>query len=318
LTYKARSPIHIGYGRRLGNVSRTRYYIPGKTMWGAVTATLSRAMMDDYSPQIYQDVGKFVRENLIFSYFYLKDDGDVLFPNYTWEGIKFGTVNGFSKVNFERKFITSYVSTALDKKSSTAEDESLHEVELISHKEKENGVPVDLEGYLFVNENEKERKKNMHIIEEGSNNNLTLVVEGKNMKLFENIKKLTVGGERNYGFGKLELKNTPKMTENMFGKEFDLENQKPIIEDKDMALSHVRVKHGGDNDINKFKEIRGDLEPVVGREWKNEDNEDEGPGRKVTKSMICLVPGTKFEIDEDVDIEINNYGMWTLKESEES
>jgi len=287
-------------------------------MWGAVTANLSRAIMDNYSPQIYKVVGEFVRENLIFSYFYLKYNGEVLIPNYTNDGITFGIENGFSKANFERKFITSYVSTALDKKSSTAEDESLHEVELISNKEKESGVPMELEGYLFVNLNEKEQKNNINIIDEDGNNDLELVIDGNNTKLFKNINKVAVGGERNYGFGRLELKNNPEMTENMFRKEFDLDKQKPIIKHGDIALSHVIVKYERQNDINRFNNIRGDLEPVVGREWENEDKEGKGAGRKVTKSVICIVPGTKFEIDEDVDMEINNYGLWNLKEYEEN
>jgi hypothetical protein len=66
ITYKAKSPLHIGYGAQLGIVNRTRYYIPEKTMWGAVTAVLSRSIMQSYDAGMYRTVNDFVKEHLIF------------------------------------------------------------------------------------------------------------------------------------------------------------------------------------------------------------------------------------------------------------
>ena len=121
LKYKAKSAVHIGYGSQLGIVSRTRYYIPGKTMWGAVTAVLSRRIMGSYDAEIYRRMREFVKHHLIFSYFYHVKGADVLYPNYTEEGFGFGSKGEWdfvmNKEEFEKEFVTSYVSTALDKTS---------------------------------------------------------------------------------------------------------------------------------------------------------------------------------------------------------
>ncbi|MEN4006627.1 MAG: RAMP superfamily CRISPR-associated protein [Methanobacteriaceae archaeon] len=123
LKFKAKSPIHIGYGSRLGIINRTRYYIPGKTIWGAVTAILARKLMDNYNKELYEIVGDLVKENLIFSYFYPSREETVFYPNYTTEGFGFGSKDYekfvLAKEEFEKEFITSYISTALEKSSKT-------------------------------------------------------------------------------------------------------------------------------------------------------------------------------------------------------
>ena len=73
LLYEAKAPIHIGF-RKLGIVSRTRYYILGKNLWGALTARLARKIMKNYDPGIYEKVGKFVKKNVIFTHFYIFGD----------------------------------------------------------------------------------------------------------------------------------------------------------------------------------------------------------------------------------------------------
>ena len=100
LMLKVKSPIHIGYGARFGIIERTRYYIPGKTIWGAVVARLAQEFNGHF-----EEFKNFVRENLKFSYFYIEDEGQILFPNYSEDGLKFGNL---SLEEFESKYI-SYI-----------------------------------------------------------------------------------------------------------------------------------------------------------------------------------------------------------------
>ena len=67
---EAKAPIHIGYGAKLGVVDRTRYYIPAKNVWGALTSLIAKSIMENYSPKVYQRIGEFLNENIKFSYFY--------------------------------------------------------------------------------------------------------------------------------------------------------------------------------------------------------------------------------------------------------
>ena len=299
LKYKAKSALHIGYGSQLGMVTRTRYYILGKTIWGAVTAVLSRKIMESYDAEIYKNVGDFVKNHLIFSYFYPVKGTDVLNPNYTDEGFGFGSNedNHFimSKEEFEKEFISSYVSTALDKMSRTAEEGSLHEFEFIS--------PVEFVGYLFTNL-EKNYANAMlpFFVKEVGEEEISVQLKGKDVELFDAIREIQVGGERIYGFGRLELKDKPTREVNkiLAKYELNLTAYRPRMK-SDIALSHVMVKEDEGNYFDKLRNIRGDIEPLVGREWG-----DKGAGQNPKFEGIALVPGSRFDLNE---MEIGPYGI---------
>lgn len=297
LKYKAKSAVHIGYGSQLGIVSRTCYYIPGKTMWGAVTAVLSRRIMECYDAEIYNKIGNFVKHHLIFSYFYPVKNTDVLYPNYTEEGMKFGWMN---KEQFEKEFISSYVSTALDKSSRTAEEGSLHEFELIS--------PVEFVGYLFTNleKNHGNAKYGMPIfVREVEAEKIRIEIKGENVEVFEAIKEIQVGGERIYGFGKLELKDREiKQRERFFNRyEVVLNAERPRIK-AEIALSHVMMKDDSGEYLDKLANIRGGIEPLVWREWS-----EKGTGQNPNFEGIVLVPGSRFNLRE---MKIGDFGIWHL------
>ena len=170
--FRAESPIHIGY-KQIGILKTTRYYIMGRAMWGAITANLTRALFSNLAPEDYQAVGNFVRENIRTTYFYpaiKKDevslenlskyevDGYFVFlPEYTDRGIKFGNI---SKEKFEQMFVSSFVSTALEAQTRTAEEGSLHEFEYIRNKIRlsDKVIRVYWVGYLFINYNANEAK----------------------------------------------------------------------------------------------------------------------------------------------------------------
>ncbi|MFN3528071.1 MAG: RAMP superfamily CRISPR-associated protein [Candidatus Altarchaeaceae archaeon] len=288
LKFVAISPIHIGY-RKLGIINQTRCYIPGKTIWGAVSAVLARKAMDKYDEKIYTDIGNFVKEYLKFSYFYLTYNGEVLYPKYE-NGLSFGNL---TKEEFENKFISSYVSTAVEPSTKTAEDGSLHEFEYIKQ-------GTEFSGYLFANDRKDIGVKNTSIFINCLYNDINLTDE---IKLSEIIKEIQVGGERSYGFGWLKLNKFEKCKNdsscNLYnsGITVNLEDLTIKSEDEFTALSHVDIK-----DLN-FESVQGDIEPFGGREWSKK-----GAGHKIANPKICLIPGTKFKTHDK--IKIGEYGIW--------
>ena len=301
LRFKAKSPVHIGYGSKLGVINRTRYYIPGKTMWGAVTAVLTREIIsiikEDYNPEMYTNVGEFIQKNMIFSYFYPSDGENVFYPIYMEKGLSFHDKEFMiSKEEFERKFISSYISTSVDKTSKTARDESLHEFEIITPK---SPKALEFRGYLFIDKEEVNKDNKMDLfIKELKKDEITLKKGDKSLNLFESIKKLQVGGERNYGLGWLELQDhsickSDKINLYDSGVYVDL-NDLSINSDGSVALAHVKLNF-------ELKEVKGDLEPITGREW-----DKNGPGKKCDNAKICLTPGTRFKSK----VKISDFGVW--------
>ena len=309
---EAKAQIYIGYGAKLGIVDRTRYYIPAKNIWGALTNLIAKSVMRNYDSEIYQEIGEFLNENIKFSYFYpIKYERNnreikvlqVFAPYYTEEGLKFGIYKKEEKISleeFEQMFISSFVSTALDKTSKSAEEGSLHEIEFIKDKIKQNGrfKPTIFMGYLFV--------KNIPLKFEVEGNEIEISfinsIEVNRVELNE----IWIGGERNYGFGRtkatLEKFNDKKI--NLFdsGMLVDATEEQLIVSCEDehrTALSHVSIENLG------TKLVRGDIEPLIGREWG-----EKGSGQEISQAAkICITPGSQFITD--VDISIGVFGVWS-------
>lgn len=128
-----KSPIHIGWDK-FSILHKTRPYITGRNLWGALTAKLAACRGDSD----YKGVGENVDEQLRFSYFYpstCKNEVS-LFP---W----------CDSEKFYWLYINGYGSSAL--KMRLAEDASLHEIEYISPKTRE-GDAVYMIGYIFERE----------------------------------------------------------------------------------------------------------------------------------------------------------------------
>lgn len=290
-------------------------------MWGAVTAKLGRTIENPN----YKALKDLVRKNLIFSYFFILENKNALYPIYTEEGIKYGNKE---QSTFESKYITSYVSTAVEKTSGTAEDGSLHEIELLQHNIENK--KVTLVGYLLVKEGEEEKysvRKNGDRIEIFENEKCVID------DLFESTSTLQVGGERNYGYGRIELFNNPYETEQegevrIFDKiNVDLDTDRPTIEigkEALITLSHLLIKEeNGKEHFGKVTSMKGDLEPLVGREW----GKDGGVGHHTSFGGIGLVPGSEFVLKNSSnttveegktfnpenyggEIVIGDYGIW--------
>lgn len=135
VTFCLLSPLHVGWFKQ-GNVQRTRPYVTGKTLWGALTARLTR----EGDSSDYQGLGKRVNEFLAFSYFYPSTEPDCV-TLWPWD----------DPAEFAWRYLNTYASTALDYRRNSAEEGSLHETEYIAPYTRE-GEPVYLVGYIFEKE----------------------------------------------------------------------------------------------------------------------------------------------------------------------
>lgn len=125
------SPMHIGW-RRTGNLQQTRRYVPGRVIWGALTATLTRMG----GGEDYEAVGNAVKRDLRYTYFYPTAGRDEV-TFWPWDR------------GFAWRYMGSYASTALSE--NVAEEGALHETEYLSPVTRE-GENVFLLGYILERE----------------------------------------------------------------------------------------------------------------------------------------------------------------------
>jgi len=324
--FRAESPIHIGY-KQVGILKTTRHYITGRAMWGAITANLTRALFDNPNAENYRAVGKYVRGYIKTTYFYpaLKGSDDlgdyrtenytVFLPKYGKNGINYGSK---SKEWFEQTFVDSLLSTALEPQTKSAEEGSLHEFEYIRNKINLAGESVQVYwlGYVFLKEEStkvevNDGKKAYEVSVSRGNGDFKITFKNEKTENQAFLKKdvfnlLFVGGERNYGFGRLILEPSNFKLENreLFGKfKLRLDDDKIVIEiesngdSKDIAPAHVDIEG-----IELKERFLGDIEPLVGLEWS-----ERGAGQKVSKHAICTVPGSVLK--SSMSCCIDDYGV---------
>lgn len=308
LVYKAVSPIHMGC-YTLGYIKLTRPYITGKAMWGAATANMTRTYGKDGTDD-YREFGKLFKEKIIFSYFYPAiDPCTPLLPCYTEKGVKYGK---WSEDEFQRLFLGSSINTAIEPDSNTAEYETLHESEYIHHKVREDSSgkahSVFFVGYIFISD-------------EASIGGQPVIWQGATgFQLANAVQEIFVGGDIKYGWGRLILQNDKCETDQE--KVFDFTfngNGSPQIwfnaKDREKPVpAHVSI----DCSLN----VSGDIEPVIGRNWRNEDDHESGnekdaklkcgAGLDVEACGLYWVPGSIVkagDVDSKIVLKISEYGL---------
>ena len=285
LVYEVKSPICIGF-HKLGFIQRTRPYIPGRNIWGALTANLTRIMNNDR----YEDIGKDLKEHLRFVPFFpaLHRDSPLL-PAYTSKsGLLYrdGIGNDLKEHQLERLLISAYGRTAVSPDYLSAEEGSLFETEFINPCiSRQDGLglrQVYFVGYIF-----KRKVIEASALDES--------------KIERALKRIVVGGERKYGFGQLELVSLDKEQVNVFGNKADLQNSNgpEFNMDKGRHLfTHLYYDHGQVGNKRRFIDLYGDIEPVMGLEYSN----GKGFGQQTSTSHVCWMPGT--EIKEEPGLKI--------------
>ncbi|MFZ3114999.1 MAG: hypothetical protein WA133_13140 [Syntrophales bacterium] len=290
LVYQAKSPIHIGW-HTLGYIKLTRYYITGKNMWGAATANLTRTLGVPGTSE-YKTIGNILKKYILFSYFYpALDLHSPLLPEFTDKGLQYGKFLG---PEFEQLFIRSFGQTAVTPDTNTAEDETLHESEfivpMIYNEGKKMQEPVYFVGYIFISDD----------------------TEYKWAAIKDAIKEIFVGGDRKYGWGRLVLYREIE-DEKVFGLALPPDKDKPEVT---IPSGHAVPAH---TSINQDLRIKGDVEPLVGRDWGEVMNEEGkkkvGFGQQISRADICWMPGSVLM--EETTFNIGEYGILQKKETKD-
>lgn len=288
ISVELRTELHAGSGMT-GNVLRTRPYAPGKLIWGAVTQRITRTQNARPQPSDYVAIGQFVREHLVFGCLFPSADGLECYPGYGADGIRFGGIaNGLDLDSFECRFLSSRTSTALDPALSSAAEGSLHESEHLRTETfaLDGGprrIPVMLTGYAFI------RPHPDLCIEENEISVMGVPLGGI-------FKSLQLGGDRSYGFGLLGALKCLTADNSFYGHEIN--EPETVITRPYLPFPAFAVYHPG------IRCVRGELEPVVGREWQPES----GAGELVVLHKICWTPGAVFAAG--TTLRLGSYGVW--------
>ena len=268
LTYRAVTPIALG-AYRFGFIQRTRYYAPGWTLWGAITAQLTRAILPRAGGDDYETIGHFVKTNLPTSYAYILVDDEPAWPQYREGQFYYGPL---SAAEFEARFVTSFGQTAIAPATFTAHTGTLHETELLSPRDQVGGEPVLWRFTLYVRQpwrNLPERLEGLEV-----------------QKVLDALEHLTLGGDRGYGFGRLvrgEIQGREDLGEGEWPRPLDWNPQERVLR------AHVELK-----DL-AGEEVRGRAEPVVRRLWQNDPGEGTwGPGQRRERHLL-YAPGSRVE-----------------------
>lgn len=279
VTFRLLSPIHSGW-RKVGNLQQTRPYVTGRSLWGALTARLTR----EHGSSDYHGIGKQIDKQLAFTYFYpsITTNPDKVelwpWPDKQWD-------------RFAWTFLGSYVSTALENGRS-AEEGSLHETEFIApyirnYLSDNEPEPVYLVGYIF--------EKDIPASDEQDVDKQKVVSNWKKV-----LDKLQCGGERSYGWGKLHLEGEAEKVKD--GKCFDY----TLLDTKDrpqlMATDNNRhlLAHTQIDSVERGVAI----EPLLGRETSSNTSF----GKSFSNPEICWVPGGKVNAGET--FQILEKGVW--------
>lgn len=291
-TFRLKSPLYVGF-HKIMHFYRTRPYVTGKLLWAALTAKLTPLLgLNDY-----EKVGGFLKKTMWFGYLFPYVEGSLFYPKYTDNGLKFGEL---FQNDFERKFISSMASTAIEAETYTAEEGMLHEVEFINPYTVDEGKPVFFKGLVWVKVF-SDNGFNLSI----NNNEIKITYKGISVNFKSQLaNRFQIGGERKYGFGLLELQNCDKVSNNkcneLPGEWSEKGGEICISIPKDNFIwSHVLHS----DNLN----IKGNIEPLVFRDWKIET----GAGKKLTSYGLCWVPGSV--LCENIEFKVNEFGIWEKK-----
>jgi len=275
VVFKLKSPLHIGCGK-VGNVQRTRPYVTGRVFWGALTMRLTRDATDEPATDSrqYECYGTKVHDQLAFTYFYpaTKSNEDYEI-HWSWK----------NESLFRRRFLSSYASTALVYPQQAADEGLLHEVEFISPRTLDEPEQVYLIGYVF----EK---------------------VGCSLKWREACQRLQIGGERGYGWGDLGYIKPEEITNtHLFNEIYHWKEQDDSIEIQVSESNHL-LAHTLAQDVL----AQGEIEPLVGREWRSYNPINRYAGQHIEKICDpCWIPGSKLK--RSSTFTIHPFGIWKIK-----
>ncbi len=297
------SPLHIGK-RKYRNLMETREYVPGRTLWGALTARITRDYFDGNS-DFYKKIGEFFHQHLRFGYLWPSLDGQN--PYFPWE-----------HDDFDYLFKFGYMGQPIEIDRKATEEGQLHESEFIAPTTRDNRkvylvgdlwinagvVDADLHGFLEINKDQLTpscQRKFIEVLEEAMNN-------------------LQLGGEKGYGWGRVKYeKLEPTNGEKAIG-DMEISDENGKVSLKFNEGQHITAhalaaewklpskddsKHVSNEEIQTLtpasnEEVQGAIEPLTGYEYRGEYS-------LISNPPICYEPGSK--VKSPIVLTVGKFGI---------
>lgn len=301
LTYRATAPLLLG-DFPLGFIQRTRRFIPGWTLWGALTALLTRTVFAQADSAHYAAVGAWVSENLLTSYAYLLVGAEPAAPHFQEGRWYYGPLPA---AQFEARFVTSLGQTAIAPESLTAQTNTLHETEALSPCDLATGAPARWQFTLYRREGEPTDRRISAAADRqigaAEDPRVTATLAALSWEeVLAALHMLTVGAERTYGLGRLALETagTPRPAPGAAW-------PAPVDWDGKTLRAHAGVA------ALDGAAVRGRAEAIPWRRWKNTtdpDGKSWGPGQQ--QEVHCYyVPGCEVAAPGWAPA-LGPYGLW--------
>ncbi len=279
LTFRLLSPLHVGY-RRTGNLMQTRPYVPGRLLWAALTARLTRDAGQGDDKEAYQRVGEQVQRTFRFGYLWPalgEKDNPKTLPNmayFPWE----------HKDDYDYLLLGSVMSTSLDPHQTTAHEGSLHEVEYLAPYTRD-GCPVFLLGDLWVREDD-----------------LPTNLQGWK----DALRHIQLGGERGYGWGRVQLEPDSNKSgqqgkeSTLGGHKWEEDGSEIVITLKPDGKLEAHALAAGEGAL-PTEVVQGPVEVLVGWGWY-------GGRYGLSHAQVAYAPGATCQ--RGLTVRIGPNGIW--------
>lgn len=262
--WRLEGPLHVGIPPA-GSLDRCRLYVPDRNLWAAMTAELARLEMGESPENLdkYEKISQKLKSYCRFGYLYpserFSDGWKTWLPCFKkGEGLCWLREDDGDLMQdraFRRKLMDARPSTAINPRTDSAMEGSLHETEVVNQwwrgAQGEKSMPVAMTGYLFCNDAD----------------------------IYSDIckvREINIGGDTRYGLGKM-IRVEIEETEMLFGSKVKLDDINPKVFSREI-LFHLKA---GENDGS----ILGSLESLSG--W------DVGKPKHMSETNFWA-PGSRF------------------------
>ena len=229
LVFEQLQPLHIGK-LTYGVTAETEAFIPGQTMWGALTKTYNLVNKNYLS----DNQGLFSTITCFFPSF---DAESILAPSYNNGMLYLGEINADE---FRFAFLDTFVSTAVKPLTREAADKSLHEIDFILPRPKnelpDSGIGQSTQLYWIG-----------LVGTDGDSAEMAAFFQ-------KDIFTINIGGESRYGFGCMKLHSMEAVDTQTLERWGLSDNGGLLLEDK----------NGEEIVLRNFVQINND---VVKKEW---------------------------------------------------
>ena len=294
LRLRLEGPLHAGM-HKVGNLQRTRRYVPAQTITGAAIARLA-GRFNITADSGYADLRSILARQIMFGTFFPAiGDGPALLPWYRLHNVfcyfkhaeaaallaqdeKESTSGPEVCVpaEFERQLIGSWTSTALRSGAKSAEDGSIHEVEYLAARASDGGR-VHLVGSIFVREDQLDAPGSLTLDCESDDVRIRGSQSARPYLLFgELLDGMQIGGERRYGFGRVATAHAVRQAD----RAGDAGQPEMNIHAGDPFPGHVEAATCPD--------VHGVIEPLIGLRTSTAGRY----GQEISEARICWAPGS--------------------------